>query len=426
VDQDIPTVVERIRALHHPSLGAENPSKLQVFAGILIDHVLYVASPRTPRLAVVRGLLPHIRALTNAYPRQAAEHFIGKLVLMHKNLKRGLSRGAADDHAKTWPGIPEFVLLRVLGALWPTSDMRHAVVSPARLLMGSYLGLCKIRSFADAASGLFLCTLFLQYENRSNRLVPEAINFLIDAVRSLSLRRSDSAGLVRSAPFPPSRHNFGPLCVLNDKARTIPVNRPDLVSVISDKGNNLQANVDLLGLAVDLLARFSELYKALEGFVELYEPALQILCDVDSDVLCPVLQGRMAQTVDIIQRLLRFSRQTRQPLRLQAHKPIPIPSYVPKFEHTTSSYLRARDPDHERQEAAKLRRQYKEERKGAIRELRKDARFLAGVEQEKQREKDQSYQARMKKVFGSIEVERAEEKALEREKARAKRRAGHK
>lgn len=262
-----------------------------MFAGVLIDHVLYVTSPPTPRLAVVRGLLPHVRALTNAYPKQVAEHFIGKLVLMHKNLKRGLSRGAADDHAKTWPGIPEFVLLRVLGALWPTSDMRHAVVSPARLLMGSYLGLCKIRSFADAASGLCLCTLFLQYENRSNRLIPEAINFLIDAVRSLSLRRSDTTGPVRSAPFP-LRHNFGPLCVLNDTAtaRMISMNRPDLVSVISDKGNKVQTNVDLLGLAVDLLAQFAELYKALEGFVELYEPVLQILCDVDSDVLCPVLQ----------------------------------------------------------------------------------------------------------------------------------------
>jgi nucleolar protein 14 len=64
--------------------------------------------------------------------------------------------------------------------------------------------------------------------------------------------------------------------------------------------------------------------------------------------------------------------------------------------------------------------------KGAIRELRKDARFLAGVEQEKQREKDRSYHERMKKVFGTIEVERAEEKALEREKAREKRRAGRK
>lgn len=51
---------------------------------------------------------------------------------------------------------------------------------------------------------------------------------------------------------------------------------------------------------------------------------------------------------------------------------------------------------------------------------------MAGVEQEKQREKDRSYHERMKKVFGGIEVERAEEKALEREKARKMRRAGRK
>lgn len=51
---------------------------------------------------------------------------------------------------------------------------------------------------------------------------------------------------------------------------------------------------------------------------------------------------------------------------------------------------------------------------------------MAGVEQEKQREKDRAYHERMKKVFGGIEVERAEEKALEREKAREKRRAGRK
>jgi nucleolar protein 14 len=46
------------------------------------------------------------------------------------------------------------------------------------------------------------------------------------------------------------------------------------------------------------------------------------------------------------------------------------------------------------------------------------------VEQEKRLEKDRSYPERMKKVSGSIEVERAEEKELERKKARDKRRAG--
>lgn len=111
---------------------------------------------------------------------------------------------------------------------------------------------------------------------------------------------------------------------------------------------------------------------------------------------------------------------------LQAHKPIPIPSYVPKFEISSSSYLRNRDPDHDKNEAAKLRAQYKQERKGAIRELRKDARFLAVVEQQKQKEKDKMYKDRMSKVFGSIEGERAEEKAMEREKQREKRRGGRK
>ena len=111
---------------------------------------------------------------------------------------------------------------------------------------------------------------------------------------------------------------------------------------------------------------------------------------------------------------------------MQAHKPIPIPSYIPKFETSNSNYLRRQDPDHEKNQASKLRNQYKQERRGAIRELRKDSRFLAGVEQKKQIEKDRTYNERMRRVFGTIEGERAEEKAMERERARDKRRAGKK
>jgi nucleolar protein 14 len=139
-----------------------------------------------------------------------------------------------------------------------------------------------------------------------------------------------------------------------------------------------------------------------------------------------VLKTRIKGIHDTLERLLKFARQARQPLRLQAHKPIPIATYIPKFETSSSSYLRSQDPDHERNEAAKLRKQYKQERKGAIRELRKDAKFLAAVEQEKQKEKDRTYHERMKRVFGSIEGERAEQKAMEREKAKAKKRAGRK
>lgn len=218
------------------------------------------------------------------YPRQIADHFIGKLVLMHKNLKRGLNRGA-----KTWPGLPELVLLRVLGALWPTSDMHHIVVTPARLLMGSYLGLCKIRSVANAASGLFLCTLFLQYESLSKRFVPEAINFLIDVVQSLSPRGGASSASGKSTSSS-SRHHER-LCVIDDgEAEELLVNRPDIVTLTGLEQINAQANVDLLSLAVDLLAQFSEAYRALDGFAELYSPVLEVLNSANSDVLCPALQ----------------------------------------------------------------------------------------------------------------------------------------
>ena len=125
-------------------------------------------------------------------------------------------------------------------------------------------------------------------------------------------------------------------------------------------------------------------------------------------------------------RLLKFAGVSRTPLHLQGHKPIPIPSYVPKFNATSSNFLRNQDPDYERAAAAKLRHQVKQERKGAIRELRKDSRFLATVQQKRQMEEAQEYNARMKKVFSSIEGERAEQKALDREKAREKKRAGRK
>jgi nucleolar protein 14 len=128
----------------------------------------------------------------------------------------------------------------------------------------------------------------------------------------------------------------------------------------------------------------------------------------------------------MLSRLLKFSQQARRPLALQAHKPIPIQTYVPKFDMDSSSFLRNRDPDRERNEAAKLRSQYKKEKKGAIRELRKDARFLASVQQKEQKEKDTAYSDRMRKVFGSIEGERAEQKKMEKEKAKEKKRAGRK
>jgi nucleolar protein 14 len=346
---------------------------------------------------------------------------------MNKNLKRGLSKGATLLEAKTWPGLSELTLLRVIGLMWSTSDLNHAVISPTRVLMGAYLSLGRVRSITDIASGLFLCTLFAQYESLSRRLVPEAINFLVNTFLHIApTKYKDAESLPGSFPAPDFRSESCRTLAVNVNKSMPKPTKPDFAKLLRLEEPNEMTKVSLLSLALDLLGIFADMYKGLDGFVELYEPVLMVLQHGVTKALNENLKSKLSKVVDTLTRLLKFARQSHRPLTLQAHKPIPIPSYIPKFEATTSNYLRKKDPDYEKNEVAKLRYQLKQEKKGAVRELRKDARFLAAAQQKQQLEKDKEYNQRLKKAYTSIESERAEQKATEREKSREKRRAGRK
>lgn len=427
-DTDVPIVVQRIRTLHHPSLSPENKVKLQNLTSVLVDHVLYITSPPAPQFTLLNSIIPHLFALCRSYPIESADIFVKKLSLMHKNLERGLSRGALELGTRTWPGSAELSFLRTTGVIWSSSDMSHPVISPARLLMGAYLGLCRVRSLTDITSGLFLSSIFLQYEELSKRLVPEAINFSINAVLHLAPSSlKNVASIPGLFPSPDFRSDLcAPLAIDIKKSKHLDFRTPNLYRLLTGDNYQEQDKFDLLGLAFRLLDRFSEMYKSLDGFIELYQPVLDILRKLDITKLSEGVRMQASSLQDRLTRLLKFSRQARRPLLLQAHKPIPIPTYIPKFESRSSSYLRRHDPDHERNEASKLRYQLKQEKKGAIRELRKDAKFLAAVEHKQQTEKDRAYKDHMNKAFSSLEGERAEQKAMDREKAKEKRRSGRK
>ncbi|KAI0787126.1 Nop14-like family-domain-containing protein [Irpex lacteus] len=309
-DADVPTVVKRIRTLHHPSLAQDNKYKLQ-----------------------------------------SAGHFVENSTSCRK-ISSGIIARVLDSSSKTWPGLPELSFLRYR-TVWPTSDMNHPYLT-RRLLMGSYLGsACQVA--ADLASGLFYL---------SKRLYPKH-SICVQLVLHLAPIRSRTSLAAGCFPAPDSARRGASRCDIFE---------PGLALLEGIKVMAAQTNLDV------------------------YRPSSP--------------RQRTPRPPS------KFSRQSRRPLALQAHKAIPIPSYIPRFEHASSNYLRNRDPDHERNEASKLCAQVKQERKGAIRELRKDARFLAAEQQKKQKEKDKAYNDSMKR--------RAEQKAMEKAKARDKKRAGKK
>lgn len=126
--------------------------------------------------------------------------------------------------------------------------------------------------------------------------------------------------------------------------------------------------------------------------------------------------------------------QIKTPLQLQKFKPIPIAMYEPKFDDgyvtrifTNTSYSRysihsysldskKRRRDQDENDRKKLKAQYKQEYKGALRELRKDAAFLASQRYEEKKAKDQAYDRKIKSIYGILSAEQGEANKLEREK----------
>lgn len=212
---------------------------------------------------------------------------------MQKNLLKGLSRGATTPGAKTWPGTSELALLWLISHIWPTSDMDHPVVSPARILMGSYLGLCRIRNLQDLSSSLFLCTLFLRYEEYSKRLVPEVINAILNAIIHLCPHKWKNLDKLPGAfPCPDFNADHYQQLKVNRKASAhLQPGSPNLLDAMGEDIEDVdKVKVDLLAASLELLGKFADMYKSLDGSIELFSPASEILDGVDMKWASDALQ----------------------------------------------------------------------------------------------------------------------------------------
>ncbi|PSN63395.1 Nop14-like protein [Corynespora cassiicola Philippines] len=343
-DADIPTVVQRIRALYHAGLHADNKSKLADFACALVDHISYLSNrePAAP-LASIESVIRHIHSMSRSYPVQIATQFREHLKALQ----------ASDD-----PTPGHLTILTAIGSIYPTSDHFHQVVTPAITLMAKWLGLHTPGSAKDVATGAYLGALCLHYQRLSKRYVPELIRYSILAVKS--------------------EHKTPAL---------------------------LAAHIKNISAAADLWAGTS-------AFVEVFSPLIE-----------PLKSARQMAATQRLQILIRNAKVQRRPLELHHHRPLPIKQSVPKFEAEFDPNKHY-DPDKERAEAARLQKEFKRERKGALRELRKDANFVARAKLQEKKERDRQYEEKYRKLVAEIQGEEGHEaKLYEKEKKARKRKA---
>ena len=398
--EEVPLVVQRIRALYHPRLKEGYKAKLEVFAGILVDHISYMANHAVhPSLSVVETLIRHVHSLAKAFPEHIGKTFRKHLEDLHH--QRPLQPTAGD-----------LMLLTAIGAIFPTSDHFHQVVTPAILSIARYLGQSVPESLSDLATGAYLSSLSLQYQVISKRYIPELANYTCSALISLAPSK------------PSSKIGHWPEHQLSDalryrgsegaKARNL-----HFWDVVSDDTSE-PFKLALLSTFASLLDSMADLWATTTAFTEILTPAKEVLSFLsippNKKLLPKPTHHHLQKTLSTLSSLLHTSKHTRRPLLLHNHRPLAIKTSLPRFEETFNPDKHY-DPDRDRAEIGKLKAEHKRERKGALRELRKDANFIARESLREKKERDQAYEKKYKRLVAEIQGEEGREaKNYEREK----------
>ncbi|KAI2614550.1 Nop14-like protein [Hypoxylon fragiforme] len=407
--EHVPSMVQRIRALYQPKLDSENKSKLAIFATILIQYLPYLANrAELPPFSVLESIIRHIHSLAKSHPVETANEFRSQLEDF------GQSRPLS-------PNLGDLVTLTAIGSIFPTSDHFHQVTTPAALLIARNLERVP-KHIADYAQGAYLSTLALQYQQVSKRYIPEVLNFCLNTLCAFAPERAKK----RLGYFPLHEPAAGTRI---DGAQSVTVRKltpMDCVkSDVSDEA--VETKIAILSTAIQLLDAAADLFNGMPAFFETFEPVKNVLVHVASrpcrSSLPVAFNERSEKLRHKLDRMLGLAQMARRPLELHHHKPLAIKTAVPKFEDSFDPNKHY-DPDRDRAEMSKLKAEHKKERKGAMRELRKDASFMAREQLKMKRAKDAAYDKKYKRLVAEIQGEEGREaNAYEREKQMRKRAA---
>ncbi|PWW76279.1 Nop14-like protein [Tuber magnatum] len=410
---DLPTVVQRIRVLYHPKLDAENKHKLARFSEILLQHMLLVAnrSPSAPPFKPLETLIRHLHALAKSYPDTVSRAFREHLNIIHEQ------RSTEDLKAG------DFILFTAISTIFPTSDHFHQVVTPTMIVICQWLGQASPKSLSRLGMGTYLVTMCLQYQRLSKRYVPEATHFVLRALSLLAPVRQEKL----SGTFPYEEPEASLRIQKPPQKETVEVRKMNFADIFNAEeksgADRRDIQLSLLATLASLLERMATLWVGKTAFKMIFEPALEIiehlLHKINKSAIGSAHREKLLATKAGLEGHLLHARKNLSPLTLHYHRPLPIKTYIPKFEETYSLDKRSYDPNADRVAMSKLKAEYKREKKGALRELRKDSRFIAREKLKEDKKTSKEYHEKMRRLTAMIQTE---EGAAGNEYKRAKRR----
>lgn len=360
-----------------------------------------------------------------------------------------------------------------------SSDFRHNVVTPTFLLLGELLNRVTLSTTSDLVKGCFGVSVLLHAVSASKRFTPEVINFLhatllfgcgiekaevttTPAKKKTSEPNQSTIGnkdmdLAAAFTAPPSatrlqsslqsrQMNFvstkSSLAVFRSllTAKKPAAEVQDLhlpLTFLFATGDIDSAGVkqQLLATVIQLIHQSAQLWQSLATYAECFQPIADVIAHILAQQsagswchLPPTLQQYLSHLLKYLQGSAAHSVSLRTPLAaslaplaLKQHNPLFVEGYNP-----TKDY----DPIKERAAQKELTHKLKREKKGALRELRRDTAVViqqqnaiqAAYAAEREAKRKETWQQMEEQQRDTNIMQRASKKADKKEQDKKKKR----
>ncbi|XP_071982274.1 nucleolar protein 14 [Engystomops pustulosus] len=410
-------VLERIQKCNHPSLADGNKAKLEKLFGFLLDYITDLSEQETPDLQTVDKMIVPLYNLCQMFPEAAADCVRNVL----QDIARAVNEEIESKDRASYPALHVLLYFKITGILFPTSDYWHPVVTPAFIVMSQLLSKCPVNSLEDAAAGLFVSSMVLEYVSLSKRFVPEMINFLLGILHLATPRKAD-VDYVVVPPFKLHGKSVELLLVdcTTDSASWVKSNLP-LTSINGlDTEDGTEINhfkLTCIAVCLDLVRRCVDNYGTSPAFKEIFSPIEKVIREYLPRNTYPETIQDLCK--NILEDIERCSKKPYSPLVFEKQLPVPVKMYTPRVTPVLD-FGKKRAANKEDRERKRLVNKHKREYKSAIREIRRDNEFLAREKLAETMQKDAERKRKLKAIFHDLSTQEGEWKALKRLKMKRK------
>eukprot|EP01127_Copromyxa_protea_P018986 TRINITY_DN6081_c0_g1_i2.p1 TRINITY_DN6081_c0_g1~~TRINITY_DN6081_c0_g1_i2.p1 ORF type:complete len:926 (-),score=278.93 TRINITY_DN6081_c0_g1_i2:15-2792(-) len=492
-------IIKRIRACTHVSLSEKNKEKMKTFYGYLIKYISHFGKKESHNVDTLNLMCKIVFQLSSEMPgvaAGAAKHYLGKINESYS------ARGQA-------PSASHLLLFSLLVQIWPVSDQRHVVVTPALVLMSRMLVNTELKHLYEVGRLLHLANTFLNCITPGQRFASEPFIFLVSVLTAFT---EANPNLSKAQPAPVAekqeaegaknskkrqrdteatqnaKSNYQALPLLLTNVNTDMFRFRNMEKVTSTATpsalsltllNNLEATtkqnaeaekankkspkketkavieartaqedhedqirLSILSATLQSLEKYFQIYIKTTGEGEEVKKESQSSLNLVDGIIPQLVMAATAANqllhrfslpppvIGRIKALITLSNKTQKeregklkPLQLNIKTKLVISNLLtPDFDDHYSGQRRDKTVEYKQREQQKLKYLLKQEQKGAAKDLRQDAQYLARKRADQRKELDEERKQKTNALMHILETQQHEGKVVDASKKNKRRR----